>query len=155
MPRRSSGFLIGRSDRTTKDAPPEHAPAMTIISPLDFILSDADWLARKVQPRNERESRRIERVRDEILENSNIIAMLAKGSNALDDDFSLSPGALNLTEVVIRPLVIFFERLARRQKVELRWEFPLVPKDRVLVDAVLLRPFPYEASAGLTTQQLS
>jgi len=103
-----------------------------IISPLDFILNDSDWLAKRVPVRNEQESRRLQRVRDEILENANIISMLAKGSNALDSNFALSPTELNLTEAVVRPLVKFFERVARSQSVKINWEFLGLP--RILAD---------------------
>ncbi len=103
-----------------------------IIGPLDIIQSDSEWLADRLTKESPNYESRLRPIRSRIHENVQIIAMLARGSNALDSALTLNLESINLTETVIKPIVRFFEKESERTGIQVELDFLGIP--RVVAD---------------------
>jgi len=98
-----------------------------IRAPLDMVLADAEWLGMVLQPSTDADRTLRDRKVSAIQDNVAIVSMLARGSNALEQDFSLSTSEINVTESVIRPIIKAFQRSSRHQGIEIDWQYLGLP----------------------------
>lgn len=97
-----------------------------IRGPADKILDDAFLLADLHRMRRP-EPALADKLYDRIAESIELVAMLARGTDALEETLKLSPEALNLTQEVVMPLTRFFENQTRVSGVDVELEFLGLP----------------------------